>query len=201
MAMYEGSMLTHPDLCVIIKSSRVVRELPVVIGAPLTGDAASSSGASSSSASSSSASSSSASASASSSSASSSSASASSSSNGPSNSSSGIHRSSRSKSSSGATTQCSSACDGDDEKMNSADTLCPEMTDGAGLELTGLPRCILYKFFFSGFLRLPFPHLPIRSHLGTLALPLPHTCNTFLHSHAFSHTTPINNPRFTPPRD
>ena len=183
-------MLTHPDLCVIVKSSRVVRELPTVIGAPLSGDAASSSSATSSSASSSSASSSSA-----------SSSSASSSSNGASNSSSGINRSSRSKSSSGATTQCSSACDGDDEKMNSADTLCPEMTDGAGLELTGLPRCILYKFFFSGFLRLPFPHLPIRSHLGTLALPLPHTCNTFLHSHAFSHTTPINNPRFTPLRD
>ena len=54
MAMYEGSMLTHPDLCVIVKSSRVVRELPTVIGAPLSGDAASSSSATSSSASSSS---------------------------------------------------------------------------------------------------------------------------------------------------
>ena len=111
MAMYEGTMLTHPDLCVIPKSIRVVRELPVVIGAPLSGGSTSSSGASSSS--------------------------------------SGISRSS-----SGATTQCSSGSDGDDEKLNSADTLCPEMTEE---ELTGLPRCVLYKYFFTGALHVPFP--------------------------------------------
>ena len=112
MAMYEGTMLTHPDLCVIPKSIRVVRELPMaVIGAPLTGGSTSSSGASSSS--------------------------------------SGISRSS-----SGATTSCSSGSDGDDEKMNSADTLCPEMTEE---ELKGLPRCVLYKYFFTGALQLPFP--------------------------------------------
>jgi len=38
MAMFEGMMLTHPDCCSIIKSSRVVRELPVVVGGPTVGE-------------------------------------------------------------------------------------------------------------------------------------------------------------------
>ena len=130
MAMLEGSMLTHPDMCSVSKSSRVVRELPVVIGAPLTGGITSSSG---------------------------------------------ISRSS-SSSSSGATTRCSSVSDGDDEKMNSADTLCPEMTEGTGLELTGLPRCLLYKYFFTGF--FPF-HRPFP--LITYTLPLMHTRINYTH--------------------
>ena len=138
MAMLEGSMLTHPDMCSVSKSSRVVRELPMaVIGAPLTVGISSSNGASSSS-----------------------------------SSSSGISRSS--SSSSGATTRCSSASD--DEKMNSADTLCPEITEEAGLELTGLPRCLLYKYFFTGF--LPF-HRPIP--LITYTLPLTHTRINYTH--------------------
>ena len=105
MAMFEGIMLTHPDFCCIPKSSRVVRELPVVIGGPsLPGATPTSSSAGSSSGGSSSGSSSSA---------------------GGGNS---------SKSSSGITTRCNS----------------PEMTEGVEIDMTGLPRCLLYKCFFTG---------------------------------------------------
>ena len=152
LAMFEGIMLTHPDFCCIPKSSRVVKELPMVIGAPLTGGVASSSGASSSS------------------------------SGGSSGS---IDRSSSSSSSRSA--QCSSASDGVDEKMNSAETLCPEMTEGAGFELTGLPRCVLYKCFFTGIFPPSMPYtLPLVfiTHPSNILILFSHEINFFFRSNS-----------------
>ena len=146
MAMFEGIMLTHPDFCCIPKSSRVVREWPAVIGGPsLTGGvpikcscgSSNSSGGSGGGGSGGGGG-------------------CSSSSSSSSGSSCGTSSSS-SKGSSSSNISTTSSCNSTDSESKSTHTMIISPAteieiepEGVESGTMGLPRCIMYKCFFTG---------------------------------------------------